>query len=71
MTLTDEHAVFVGVSGVLNDGDDVSPLLGDVDEVTAGAMRELHCIHQPILHRGTVAETERVAGYLSVNCTLI
>lgn len=36
-----EHAVLVGVARVLDDGDDVGALLGHVDEVAAGAVREL------------------------------
>ena len=40
------------VPGVLDDGDDVGPLLGHVDEVTTRAMRELHRIHQTLLMRG-------------------
>jgi hypothetical protein len=39
--LAHEHAVLVGVPSVLNDGDDVRPLLGHVDEVAARAVREL------------------------------
>jgi hypothetical protein len=37
----EEHAVLVGVSGVLDDGDDVRALLGHVDQVSAGSMGEL------------------------------
>lgn len=37
----DEHAVLHGVTGILNDGDDVGALLGHVDEVTSGTVREL------------------------------
>lgn len=37
-----EHTVLVGVSGVLNDGNDVGSLLGHVDEVSTGSVRELN-----------------------------
>jgi hypothetical protein len=37
----EEHAVLVGVSGILDDGDDVRSLLGHVDQVSAGSVREL------------------------------
>ena len=47
---TDEHSVFVGVSSVLDDGDDVGSLLGHVEQVAPAAVRELHCIHQAVLH---------------------
>ena len=40
-----EHAVLVGVSRVLDDGDDVGTLLGHVNQVTTGAVRELHGVH--------------------------
>jgi hypothetical protein len=33
-----QHAVFLGVTGVLNDGDYVGSLFGHVDQVTAGAV---------------------------------
>lgn len=39
-----KHAVLLGVSCVLNDGDNVRSLLGHVDEVTAGSLREFDSI---------------------------
>lgn len=39
-----EHAVFQGVTGVFDDGDDVGAVSGHVDEITAGAVRELYCV---------------------------
>lgn len=36
----DEHAVFVGVTGVFDDGDDVGAFFGDVDEIAAGTVGE-------------------------------
>ena len=50
--LTNEHAVLVGMSGVLDDGDDVGSLLRHVHEVSAGPVGELHCIHQTLLGGG-------------------
>lgn len=47
--LTNEHAVFVRVPGVLNHRNNVGPLLGQVDEVTAGAVGKLNCVDQTIL----------------------
>lgn len=47
--LTYQHAVFVGVSGVLNDGDDIRTFFGYVDEIAAGPVRELHSVHQTLL----------------------
>ena len=43
---SDEHAVFVGVTGVFDDGDDVGAFFGDVDEVTAGTVREFDGVDQ-------------------------
>ena len=40
----DEHAVLLRVARLLDDGDDVGALLGHVDEVTAGAVRELNAV---------------------------
>jgi hypothetical protein len=40
----DEHPVFRGVSSVLNDGDDVGPLLGHVDEVTTTSVGKLDSV---------------------------
>ena len=37
----DKHPVFRRVSSVLDDGDDVGPLLGHVDEVTTTSVGEL------------------------------
>jgi hypothetical protein len=37
----DEHAVLEGVTGILDDGDDVCAVGGHVDKVTAGAVGEL------------------------------
>ena len=50
--LTNEHAVLVGMSGVLDDGDNVGSLLRHVHEVSAGPVGELHCIHQTLLGGG-------------------
>lgn len=35
---TDDHSVLVGVTGVLNDGDDVCALLCEVEEITSRAV---------------------------------
>lgn len=37
-----EHSVFLGVSSIFNDGDDVSTLLGHVDEITSDTLGELN-----------------------------
>ena len=37
----DEHPVLGRVTGVLDDGDNVGPLLGHVDEITTTSVREL------------------------------
>lgn len=53
---SDEHSVLEGVTGILDDGDDVGPLLGDVDEISARAVGELNSVHHSLLHiwtRGT------------------
>src|SRR5262249_25925338 len=42
----DQHAVALRVARVLDDGDDVCALLGDVDQVAARAMGELDCVDQ-------------------------
>lgn len=47
--LTDEHAVFVWVPSVFNDRNNVGPLLGQVNEVTARTVGELNCIDQTVL----------------------
>lgn len=44
----DKHAVLVWVPGIFDHGDDVGPLLGQVDEVTARAVGELNCIDETI-----------------------
>lgn len=44
-----EHSVLLGVSGVLNDGDDVGSLLGHVDEITAGSLGELDGVDGSLL----------------------
>lgn len=36
-----EHSVLVRMARVLDDRDDVGPLLGDVDEITARSVRKL------------------------------
>mmetsp|Transcript_41535 Transcript_41535/g.104740 ORF Transcript_41535/g.104740 Transcript_41535/m.104740 type:complete len:249 (-) Transcript_41535:128-874(-) len=41
----DEHAVFVRCAGITDDGNDVGALLGGVDQIAAGAMRELNGVH--------------------------
>ena len=43
----DEHPVLVGVTGVLDDGDDVGALLRHVEELTAGAVRKLNGVDSP------------------------
>lgn len=37
-----QHAVLVRMASVLDDGDDVGPLLGHIDQIAAGTVRELH-----------------------------
>lgn len=37
-----EHSVLLGMSGILDDGDDVGPLLGHVHEVSTGTLGELN-----------------------------
>ena len=44
-----EHSVLLGVSGVLNNGDNVGSLLGHVDEVTAGSLGELDSVNCTLL----------------------
>ena len=46
---TNEHPVFVRVSGVFDDGDNVCSFLGDVDQISSTAVRELHSIHEALL----------------------
>lgn len=43
----DEHPVLVGVTGILDDGDDVGTLLRHVEELTAGAVGELNGVDSP------------------------
>jgi hypothetical protein len=38
---SNQHAVLHGVTGVLNDGNYIRPLLSHIDEITAGTVREL------------------------------
>ena len=46
-----EHPVLVRVSRVLDDRDNVGPLLGHVDEIAAGPVRELDGVDHPLLQR--------------------
>jgi hypothetical protein len=39
-----EHAVAQGVTGILNDGDDVGTVSGHADQITARAVRELNSV---------------------------
>lgn len=41
-----KHAVFVWVPSLFNYRNNVGPLLGQVDEVTARGMGELNCVDQ-------------------------
>ena len=41
----DEHAIFLGMSCVFDNRDDISALLSHVDEVTAGALGELNSVN--------------------------
>ena len=45
----DEHSVLVGVTGILNDGDDIGALLGHVDEIASGSVGELNGIDHALL----------------------
>ena len=38
----------MGVPGILNDGDDVGALLGNVEEIATGAVRELDGVDQTL-----------------------
>ena len=40
-----EHSVLLGVSSILDDGDDVSSLLGHVNQVSARSLGELYGVH--------------------------
>jgi hypothetical protein len=44
---SDEHTVLHGVTGILNDGDNVGALLSHVDELTSGTVRELDGVDTP------------------------
>eukprot|EP00343_Euplotes_focardii_P007106 CAMPEP_0205822690 /NCGR_PEP_ID=MMETSP0206-20130828/13622_1 /ASSEMBLY_ACC=CAM_ASM_000279 /TAXON_ID=36767 /ORGANISM="Euplotes focardii, Strain TN1" /LENGTH=268 /DNA_ID=CAMNT_0053119185 /DNA_START=18 /DNA_END=821 /DNA_ORIENTATION=+ len=73
----DQHAVLVGVARVLDDGDDVGALLGQVEEVPAGPVRELHRVDDALRadHVGAVrdggarggAEVEELGAGLDVD----
>lgn len=43
---TDKHSVFVGVSGVLDDWDDVGSLLRDVEKISAGSVGEFNGVDE-------------------------
>lgn len=43
---TDEHAIFMRMTSVFNDGDDVRSLLGHVNEITTGTVREFDGINE-------------------------
>jgi len=45
---TDDHSVFVGVTGVLDDGDDVCALLGEVQEIASRTVRKFNSIYKTI-----------------------
>ena len=45
----DQHAILVWVTRVLHDRHDVRPLLRDVQQIAARAVRELHCIDDAVL----------------------
>jgi hypothetical protein len=42
----------VRMAGVLDDGNDVRAFLGDVEEVSARAVRELDCVDNALLRNG-------------------
>lgn len=42
---SDEHAVFVRVTSIFNNRDDICAFLGHVDQITAGSVRELNSVH--------------------------
>ena len=73
----DEHAVPGGVAGILDDWDDVGALLRHVDEIAAGAVGELHGVHEALRsddvgamgHGGTRggAEVEELGAGLDVD----
>ena len=52
---SNEHAIFVGVTSVFNDGDDVRSLLGHVDQVTTGTVREFDRVN-------TAARTDNISN---------
>lgn len=41
---TDKHSIFLRVTSILNNGDDVCSLLSKVNQITARSMRELNSI---------------------------
>jgi hypothetical protein len=41
----DEHPVLCRVTGVLNNGDNVRPLLGHVDEISSTSVREFDSVY--------------------------
>lgn len=43
-----EHSVLVWMTGVLDDRDDVGALLGDVDEIATGTMREFYGVDETL-----------------------
>merc|ERR1719233_1136321 len=43
-----KHTIFVGVSGIFNDGNHISPLLGNIEEIPARPVTKLHCVHHPL-----------------------
>jgi len=46
---TDEHSVFKGLSGITNDGDDVSSLLGHSDQISSGSVGEFDSVDDTFL----------------------
>ena len=44
----DEHPVLCRVTGVLDDGDDVGPLLGHVDEISSTSVREFDGVYSTL-----------------------
>lgn len=61
-----EHSVLLGVSGILNDGDDVGSLLGHAYQVSARSVRKLDGVHSTggahdisnVRNRGTGGSTQ-------------
>mmetsp|Transcript_15451 Transcript_15451/g.39861 ORF Transcript_15451/g.39861 Transcript_15451/m.39861 type:complete len:311 (-) Transcript_15451:133-1065(-) len=58
----DQHAVLLRVARILDDRDDVGALLGDVDEVATGAVRELDGVHAARLTHQVGDVRHRCAG---------